>query len=29
MSGEIRAPLEKVGEKVMVAEGGKPAVTGI
>ena len=27
MSGEIRAPLEKIGEKVMVAEGGKPAVT--
>ncbi len=27
MSGEIKAPLEKIGERVMVAEGGKPAVT--
>ena len=27
MSGVIKAPLEKIGEKVMVAEGGKPAVT--
>lgn len=27
MSGVIKAPLEKIGEKVMVTESGKPAVT--
>lgn len=27
MQGEIKAPLEKVGEKVMVTDGGKPAHT--
>lgn len=27
MQGEIKAPLEKVGEKVMVSDGGKPAHT--
>ena len=26
-AGEIKAPLEKVGEKVMVSGGGKPAIT--
>ncbi len=26
-AGEIKAPLEKVGEKVMVSDGGKPAIT--
>lgn len=26
-SGEIKAPLEKIGERVQVTEGGKPAIT--